>query len=448
MPPFNSSSQSRRRASLATYLFVLSFTSAPGLLAQDFFGAGVSAQTAAQAGIYIPSGENALDALSLNPAGLSSLTGTVVNISALGVLARGNFSNPANSDSPMRLSGGVVPYGAIGLPLGNRWTVGVGFMPDLLSSSKWQFRDSPGVAGADYGAQNEKSQILGFRTAAGVAYRVSSRISAGATVGVIYNSNTLIMPYVFQNQPELKGLKTLLDLHTTGVGWNSSFGVTARLSSRWALGASYRTRSSITSNGSATGNMGAQFAALQIPFSPDFSYHAQVAVQVPQAALLNAAWQKSPVLRFSLQSTWTNWKQSFASLPVSLSNGTNSDINGFLQTNAIKDVVPLAWKDQFSFRAAAERKVGESFSVSGGYIYQNSPVPSSTLSPMTAAIMKNGLTTGAGFSRGRARFDVAYQLNLTAGQSVGVSGLLSGEFSQSRVNLGTQALTLSTSFHL
>lgn len=348
----------------------------------------------------------------------------------------------------MRLTAGAVPYGAVGLPLNRRWTVAAGFLPDLLSSANWQFRDTPAMGGANYGAQNEKSQILAYRSVAGISFSLSSRVSLGVSVSAIYNSNTLVMPYVFQSNPDLKGLKTLLNLHTTGFGWNNGVGMTARLSRRWLAATSFRTKSAITSTGSVTGNMGAQFAALSIPFPPNFGYRAQVRVELPQSALISATWQRSAVLRFSVQSTWTNWNRSFANLPVSLTNGTNADINGFLQSNAIKDVIPLNWKDQFSFRVAAERKLGESFSVSGGYTHQNNPVPSSTLSPLTAAIMANGLASGLSYQWGLVRFDVAYLINLTAQQNVGASALLSGEFSNSRVRVGTQALILSTSFRL
>ena len=145
---------------------------------------------------------------------------------------------------------------------------------------------------------------------------------------------------------------------------------------------------------------------------------------------------------------WVNWKRGFAELPVSLTKGSNGEINGFLHSNGIEDLIPLRWKDQFCFRAAVERKLGESFAVSGGYAHQNSPVPSSTLSPLTAAIMQNAFSAGFRHRRGRARFDVAYQLNLSAEQRVGMSSLRSGEFDNSRVRVGTQGLILSTAWQL
>jgi long-subunit fatty acid transport protein len=92
-----------------------------------------------------------------------------------------------------------------------------------------------------------------------------------------------------------------------------------------------------------------------------------------------------------------------------------------------------------------ERLLTESVSVRGGFAHENNPVPSSTLSPLTAAIMENQVTTGLGYRHGRYRFDLAYAYGFRGQASVGRSSLLSGEYSNSQVQLGTQALTLNTS---
>ncbi len=417
--------------------------------AQSFYNAGVSARTAARAGVYVPGSDNPLDALALNPAGLTALSGPTIDLSTSGILARGSFCNSTNNDSPMRFTGGMIPFGAFGTPIGHsRWSVGISLTPDLLSASKWQYRDSPGVGGADYGPQLETSKIIAFRSSAGVGFSFNPKFSMGASLGAVYNSNTLDAPYIFQEHPALKGLKTLLNLHTTGVGWNGSFGFLATPVRQLELGGAYRTPTSITSSGTAVGTLGAQFDALGIPFRPDFAYRAQVKVELPQSALVSAAWQATPVWRFSVQGDWANWKRSFYDLPVSLTKGNNADINSLLKTDGIKDAVPLSWKDQYTFRGSFDRTLGESFALSGGFMHGNNPVPSSTLSPLTAAIMKNGLTTGLGYRTGRYHFDVSYGIDLTSQESVGTSALLSGEYSNSKVRVGTQALTLSTSIRL
>jgi long-subunit fatty acid transport protein len=425
------------------------FLALPSLLmAQDFYLGGVTADTSRRAGIYAPSAENPTDALSLNPAGLAALTAPSVNLSLTGIFARGSFSNASNNASPMATNNGFVPFGAFGTPLGQHWSIGVGVMPDLLSVSKWNYSDTPGFAGTTYGAQSEKSQIIAIRSAAGVAYRFSEKFSVGASFGVDYNSNTLDAPYIFQSQPVVAGLKTLLDLHSTGWGPNGGFGIVARPHKKLDFGVSYRTRTSITSHGGATGNIGAEFQTLGLNVPSAFAYKSQVHVELPQSALLSAGWQASRSVRLSFQTDWVGWHGAFNNLPVTLTQGTNSTINSVVQSTTLKDTVPLDWKDQYTVRGAIERSFGENIVIGAGYLHGNDPVPNSTLSPLTAAIMQNGMSTGIGWHKGKVRFAASYGYDFTAKQQVANSALLYDEYSNSRTKIGTQAFTLTTAFTL
>ncbi len=439
----------QRRTALLISFLLLNYMAGRRLAAQSFFGAGVSAQTAANGGIYIPSSNNVSDALAINPAGLTALSAPTVNLSAAGIFAHGSFSNLTNTNSPMQTTAGVIPFGAFGMPLGHsRWTIGAGFTPDLLSSANWRYKDAPGAAGANYGLQTEKSAILAFRSSAGIGFSISPNLAIGASVGAVYNSNTLDAPYIFQSQPVVKGLKTLLDLKTGGTGWDASLGIRTRVSRRVEFAASYRTETSIVSSGSATGNLNAQFAALGITANPAFAYRAQVKVVLPQSALASLVWQADPKLRLSVEGDWTDWYHGFQQLPVTLTKGTNALVNSLLNSDSLFDSVPLNWKQQFTVRSGVERMLGENLSVSAGFSHANNPVPNSTLSPLTAAIMQNSLSTGIGFTLARCRFDLYYGVDLTAHSEVNSSGLLLGEYSHSKVSIGTQSITLSTSFHL
>jgi long-subunit fatty acid transport protein len=315
-----------------------------------------------------------------------------------------------------------------------------------MSESTWKYADAPGAAGATYGLQKQKSAILAARSVAGVGFALSRAISVGVSVGAVYNSNTLQAPYIFQSHPALAGLKTLLDLHTTGAGWNTSVGVIARPNKTVQLNLAWKSRTVIDSTGDATGNIGQQLAALGLAARPDFHYSAAVHNVLPQSVLAGLNWRVDGRWIFGLQADWVNWSDAFASLPVSLTNGNNADINGLLKSNSIFDRVPVNWKDQFSFHGGVERLLTENVSVRGGYAHANNPVPASTLSPLTAAIMTNQLTTGIGYRRGRWRFDLAYAIDPTAQENVAHSGLLSGEYSNSRVRIGTQSVALNTGF--
>jgi long-subunit fatty acid transport protein len=285
------------------------------------------------------------------------------------------------------------------------------------------------------------------RAVAGVGFALSRKVSVGASVGAVYNTNTLETPYVFQSNPALAGLKTLLDLHTAGLGWNTSVGLIANPTKRLQINVAWKSSTTINSTGNANGNIGVQLAALGLGGAiPTFHYSALVQNVLPQSVLVGANWRVDGHWVFALQTDWTDWKGAFASLPVTLTNGNNPDINGLLGTNGIFDRVPLDWKNQYSFRGGVERFLTETISLRGGYAYSTNPVPASTLSPLTAAIMTNQISTGIGYRHDHWRFDLGYGIDPTAQENVGKTALLSGEYANSKVRIGTQAVGLNTSF--
>jgi long-chain fatty acid transport protein len=416
--------------------------------AQGFYWNTASARSMAEGGVYLPSQAGVIDALAANPAGLAAVGGRTLDLSLTSIFASGSFSNSVNTNAPLHDAPGVIPYGAFGMPIAHsRFSIGLGVVPELVSVSNWNYVDAPGVAGASYGLQKQKSAILAARAVAGVGFALSRKVSVGVSAGAVYNSNALETPYVFQSNPALAGLKTLLDLHTTGVGWNTSVGVIASPTDHVQFNAAWKSRTTINTTGDAYGNIGVQLAALGLGGArPDFHYSAAVQNVLPQSVLAGMNWRVDGHWIFAVQTDWVNWKSSFSSLPVTLTNGNNADINGLLGSNGIFDRVPLNWKDQYSFRGGVERLLKENISLRAGYAHSNNPVPASTLSPLTAAIMTNQLSTGIGYRHGRWRCDLAYGIDPTAQEDVGKTALLSGEYANSKVRIGTQSLGLNTGF--
>lgn len=78
----------------------------------------------------------------------------------------------------------------------------------------------------------------------------------------------------------------------------------------------------------------------------------------------------------------------------------------------------------------------EHWRLRGGYSYGHNPVPSSTLTPLTAAIMEHTIATGAGWENKHLSVDFSYQWSIPNRESANRSALRSGEYSNSRVEAG------------
>ncbi len=406
---------------------------------------GWSAAATGRAGEMAAEHGDPLEAAEGNPAGLGTLDGRALEAGGFGSLASGSFRNTVDTHGHLSGTAGAIPYGAFGARLGaSAWRAGVAVTPDALIRAKWRYVDPPGTAGASYGLQTNQSEILAIRTSAGLAWSHGSpdarNWALGGTVGLVYNTNTLRAPFIFQQQPQLAGLKVLLDLHTAGFGWNGSAGAQWQPGPRLRFGAAWKSSTAVQSHGDASGTASAQFTALGIAADPAFHYRAEVDNRLPQVAAGAISWQQKHV-RLVAEGDWTHWHGAFATLPVKLKDGTNPTINSVAGSSAIRDGVPLNWRNQGIARGALEAPLGPRWILRGGYAYQSDPVPGATLTPVTAAILQHLIAAGAGWRSGFWTTDFAYSAQLPASRTVGISGLRAGEYNGSRVSVSIQSFT-------
>jgi len=390
-----------------------------------------------------------LEAVAVNPAGFRE---SQVQLGGWGASVGGTFSNAANQGGNLDGPLGVAPEVAISFPLGTSpVTVGLGVVPVAAAGLDWQLTDAPGgLDGAtSYGSRRHQAEFLAIRTVAGASVAIGESLSLGASGGATYNRNELEAPYVFQSHPALRGFKTLLDLETEGWGAQGTFGVVYRPCERVSLGLSYQTPTSFETTGHAEGNAGVQLRNLGGAFAgvqPDFRYDARVHTSLPQSVSAGVSWEPMDRLRVVAQVDWSDWSAAFDRLDITLTDGNNADLNGFLGTNRIDDSVPLNWEDRLVYRVGAEFEVVEGLQLRLGYAYGESPIPSATLTPMSAAILEHTVTCGAEWRWSRWGIALAYQYQFGPERRVGQSGLLSGEYSGSAVDLESHVFGLTTSF--
>ncbi len=425
----------------------LVWSAGPTLLANGIYSNGTGARSMSMGGTDVAWAENPLEAMGDNPAGLGFLTAPEFDLGGVGVISEGHFNKPsASSGSDLNDSPAGLPEGAFALPLGNSpVAVGISFIPDSMLLADWKYQDPPGgLGGISYGEQTDKSEILVLRSALGIGIALTPKLSIGANVGMIYNQNELVTPYVFQNlQPSADtpydGAKTLLNLKTSGFGWNVRVGLLYRPLTNLQFGISYENQYTVNSTGDATGDPYAQFGV-----SLPFHYDAEVDNTFPQQISVGASWKFHPQWRVAGQVDWIDWADAFQTLPVILKNGSNPTVNSVLGSS-FSDHIPLDWKSEFVFRMGLEYAVTRNLYLRGGYSYGHSPVPDATLTPMTAAIMEHTLTAGIGYQWRNWQLDLGYQYDLPAEQNVGTSGLRSGEYSNSSTEVSIHSIALTTS---
>jgi long-subunit fatty acid transport protein len=389
-------------------------------------------------------GSTPVAALSWNPAGLASIDAPEFDVALATLQARGKFTNRVDSNGLLSDASGIVPDGAVAFPLRQRHVVVAGgLLTDGALAGSWNFHDAPGAAGATYGLVTHRSGVVVLRPTAAVAVRVNPRFSIGGSLSMVWNRNELNAPYIFQTQAPLVGLKTLLDVHASGTGWSGSIGAIARPHRRLTAGVAWRSQTTLTTHGTATGDAWAQFAALGVGADSTFEYSAAVQNSFPSMLSAGAAWEASPRLRVAGQLERWGWHDAFSSLPITLTNGTNAVVNSLVGSATINEIVPLDWKDQLVRRIGAEFNCRPSILVRGGYAYSPSPVPTDTLTPMTAAHVEHTLGFGVGVVQGNPLLDVGYQWSPASERRVGATILQGSEYDGTSVAVGVQGLVFS-----
>lgn len=404
---------------------------------------GVGGRAVGMAGADVAWAEGPLAAMAANPAALRLLNDRTLDLGVTGVLAEGNFKNRVDSDGSLE-SAGALPEFALGLPLGPV-TLGFSMLPASMLDARWKYTDPPGVGGVSYGKRTHESQILVVRTAAGAAVSLGPMVSAGASLGLVYNQNSLRVPYIFQTEPHLMGLKTRLDLETSGFSWDWSAGLLIKPRDDLRFGIAYHSGSNVETTGRAIGKIGAQLAALGLPLHSEFRYDADVETSFPQSVSAGMSWNPLPRWRLALQFDWIDWSDAFDKLRVALSDGNNADVNAVIGSSSLKDTPPLRWRDQFVYRIGVEYAVLDNLLLRAGYAYSKSPVPNRTLTPLTATIWEHVVAAGAGYRWGSYQIDVGYQYDVPATRRVGTSDLLSGEYSGTRTEVEVHWLSITTS---
>ena len=389
-----------------------------------------------------------LGAMSANPAGLSAEKDIALSLGLVSIYADAQFTNAVNGTVDLRRKSGLAPELALAVPLENTpFTFGLSVIPEVLRRSEWRYTDAPGGldGNTSYGTRRHSAEIYSIRTAAGLSAKINDQWSVGASVGNAYQDINLHAPFIFQSFAPLRGIKTPLDLNTSdNDAWNGDIGVIYRASDRLTFGLNYRTRTSITSEGTASGNANVQLANLGLGAArPDFIYDAQVETALPQSIAAGVHWQASDHLHLSAQVDWINWSDAFDTLVVNLSNGNNADLNGLAGGSSLTDRIPLDWNDAFVYRLGLEYSPADHWWLRLGYSYGGNPVPNVNLTPLNAAISEHSVSAGVGYETDRFRADLGYQFDLPHSEDTPLSGIRDGEYSNSSTRLHTHWLGLS-----
>jgi long-subunit fatty acid transport protein len=414
---------------------------APALNATDLIRAGGGAGNEGVAGVLGLSSD-ALSAVNGNPALLSGLeNGQVLSLSMLSVDSV--FTSSTGEAASADAGPGLMPQFALKRQAGNgNLSWGAGFSIESAMQADFSFVDPPGTLGVSYGRQIHRSAFLIAKASAALSYQLSPELAIGFSLEAHYNRNQLQAPYIFQSHPLLAGLKVLVDLDADDVQLGTSLGLVFTPQGDWTFNLAWSPEVDFSADGDISGNLG----QLGLGIEETFAYRARVETGKPATLILGASWQVAERLTLGVQFDRIEWSRTFRDLPIMLTEGSNDDLNAFLGENLINDVAPLNWRDQDSWHLGIQYQWQSGTLLRFGYEDSEVPVPSATVTPLTAALLERAITAGVSFQSGGRDIDLAYRYSDSDRLKVANSSLLGGEYNNTAQTLNLHTVNLSVRF--
>lgn len=314
---------------------------------------------------------------------------------------------------------------------GNQWAAGIGIFVPAGFGAHWNMQAPPPIPGQTaYKSLGVLTKII-----PGFAYRVTDRLSVGATLGVGVNHLELEGPFTVQTGL-LRGAPTQLDLQGTDATVTWSLGAQYLVSDRTTIGIAY------TSEDRFTINDGIARATIYTPGGPITSnFDADIDIVWPRSLGVGVSHWFTDRHRSSLDVIWYDWSHAFDSLELKLTNPSHPALAGF---TPIQDKFPLEWKDSISVRWGHEWFFTPCDVLRIGHVYNSQTIPSRTLTPYIPAILEHTVSLGYGKFWKNWRFDIAYQFGFGPKKRVDQSQIIGGDFDNS--SLKAQAHWLNLGF--
>lgn len=355
-----------------------------------------------------------------NPAGMTNVDGRgLAEFGADFYMTDLDYSDPQNSANAR--------FGFLGLPQGSyirksddgRLAAGLGVYVPAGFSTRWQLNGPPPI----FGERTYKSIGALAKITPGIAYRVTDRLSVGATLGVGVSHAELEGPF-FLRTAGAGVVPTLFDVQATGAAPVWSAGLQYRLNDRTMLGLAYVGETRLQMDGTVR-------ATAFIPPAPmQSNFDAEMDLVWPRSLGVGVTHLVSRRHRVSADILWYDWSHAFDRIDLQLTNASNPV---FAAMGTINDRLPLNWKDSISARLGYEYFATCCDVFRAGYVLNTETTPGSTLTPYLPATLQHTFSVGYGREWGSRRLDLAYQFAFGPERNVTDSDLPGDDFSDSEL---------------
>ncbi len=471
---------------------------------------GFDARTIGRGGVSLGYFDNS-GLLMTNPAGISFLSSSMLDANFSLMVPSLHFKNTLNDKDGKTNYFPMPDVSYVNNPDDNL-TWGVGFFTQGGMGADFTLNHALFVdRSGNYIPQDYHSKLAVMQGGPSVSYKITPSFSVGISAHLVYSMLEFKMPYslspsvmngvvnpqtgmtfgqMFSASPAQGGfgyqeVTAAADMNNlTAISFTGKIGFAYKVDDRLSFGLTYSLPTSLTyKNGKATMDMTAQlndafgkavmgymaqnpgssqqqaqgavmqqFTQMGIDLSKGAAdnYYLQTKLKLPQSLGLGVSYKATNALNFGLDLEWINWKNAFDYMNLSLSNGTNPNIQKMMGNNGSFDInFPMNWKDVILVKLGGEYDVNNDLTIRAGFAYGNNPVPSSTIFPVFPAIVESHVMLGAGYKlTGKLMLNAAYELGIDKKETADTPSVIANEYNGSTSELGTNLFHISLSWNL
>ncbi len=319
-----------------------------------------------------------------NPGGVALSEGTQIILGASLYIAQGSYENdttpevktdsPAQTAPNLYITSRVHDMVAVGLGFHFPYGLKVSYPENHPQAAVTQDSDLKTLFISPVIGLNLNKQVPG--------------LSLGGGVDVVPASIELKRAIQFGQDPAGQGTVDLA-ADTVGVGFRAGVQYHPPMVKGLKVGAMYRSQVKLDFEGQADFDIAEPYRS-QLPPDGDVSS----SITLPQAVSGGVAYSPAPNLEVEVDATWVNWKKTFpsdanrgggaTSLSITLPDGTTSD-------------APEDYKNTLTWRFGLDYLVEKpKIGLRAGFIYDPTPIPTTTQTALLPDVDRINLTLGAG----------------------------------------------------
>ncbi|MBU4589741.1 MAG: OmpP1/FadL family transporter [Candidatus Omnitrophica bacterium] len=353
--------------------------------------AALDAEANGMAGCFVAQADSPA-AVHYNPAGMVQMEGNYVRVGNTTQAPRNSHTSTAGNESYMQMQTFHIPSIYVVNDIGfEDWKFGLSVTSPYGLGTDWA-DDSF----SRYQATETSLEFYQINPA--IAYKVNDVLSVG--VGADY------MKSYISKHKRINDTGGVGDFHLKGDddAWGYNVGLLYRPSEQHSFGVSYRSEIEMTYKGHASLSNLSQ-GIYSAVFPDVYVTGLESDLTVPQSVALGYAYRPDDKWTIEVDIDWTDWT-SIQEDYVKWTDETNATRLSILNGG---NPAPKDWHASLAYGIGAQYKANEKWTLRGGYLFIETPIPSANFETALPDTDRHGITLGAGYKlREDFTIDVAY----------------------------------------